>query len=72
MLHGQVTHKSSTLQKETCNKLKHAKANIEKVKIECAKVKKDQQDEHDYGDGKGCNLSGDMISTCVCPGCPCK
>eukprot|EP00957_Ditylum_brightwellii_P059181 4491583-Ditylum_brightwellii.AAC.1 len=57
---------------ETCNKLKLAKANMEKMKIECAKVKKDQKDGHRYGDDKGCNLSSDMISTCVCPGCPGK
>ena len=58
--------------KETCNKLKRAKANMEKMKIECAKVKKDQEDGRRYGDDKGCNLSGEMISTCMCPGCPGK
>eukprot|EP00957_Ditylum_brightwellii_P062346 4730135-Ditylum_brightwellii.AAC.1 len=53
--------------KETCNKLKRAKAAMEKIKIECARVKKDQEDGHGYGDNKGCNLSSEMISTCVCP-----
>eukprot|EP00957_Ditylum_brightwellii_P063072 4787971-Ditylum_brightwellii.AAC.1 len=57
--------KHQDYKKETCNRLKCAKANMEKMKIGCAKVKKDQEDEHGYGDDKGCNLSGGMISTCV-------
>eukprot|EP00957_Ditylum_brightwellii_P076860 5841942-Ditylum_brightwellii.AAC.1 len=32
--------------KEKCNKLKRAKANTEKMKIECAALKKDQEDGH--------------------------
>eukprot|EP00957_Ditylum_brightwellii_P149682 11398534-Ditylum_brightwellii.AAC.1 len=64
--------KHQEYKKETCYKLKRAKANMEKIKIECARVKKDQEDVRGYGDDKGCNLSGEMISTCVCPGCPDK
>ena len=58
--------------KKHATKIKRAKANMEKMKIECAKVKKDQEDGHGYGDDKGCNLSGEMISMCMCPGCPGK
>eukprot|EP00957_Ditylum_brightwellii_P099394 7571611-Ditylum_brightwellii.AAC.1 len=43
--------------KETCIKLKRVKANMEKMKIECTKVKKDQEGGRGYGDDKGCNLS---------------
>eukprot|EP00957_Ditylum_brightwellii_P211248 15365948-Ditylum_brightwellii.AAC.1 len=63
---------SIKITKKTYNKLKRAKANMEKMKIECAKAKKDQEDGHGYGDDKGCNLSDEIISTCVCPGCPGK
>eukprot|EP00957_Ditylum_brightwellii_P004258 324082-Ditylum_brightwellii.AAC.1 len=62
-------NKHQEYKKETCNKLKRAKANMEKMKIECAKAKKDQEDGRGYGDDKGCNLSGEMISTYVYPGC---
>eukprot|EP00957_Ditylum_brightwellii_P120984 9227436-Ditylum_brightwellii.AAC.1 len=48
---------STKITKETCNKLKHAKANMEKMKIEFAKAKKDQENGLGYGDDKGCNLS---------------
>eukprot|EP00957_Ditylum_brightwellii_P192381 14645850-Ditylum_brightwellii.AAC.1 len=58
--------KHQDYKKETVNKLKCTKANMEKMKIECAKVKKDQEDGRGYGDNKGCNLSSEMISTCVC------
>eukprot|EP00957_Ditylum_brightwellii_P168504 12826352-Ditylum_brightwellii.AAC.1 len=64
--------KHQDYKKETCNNLKCTKANMEKMKIEYARVKKDKEDGHGYGDDKGCNLSSEMISTCVCPGCPGK
>eukprot|EP00957_Ditylum_brightwellii_P088961 6774827-Ditylum_brightwellii.AAC.1 len=56
-------NKHQEYKKETCNKLKCAKAYMEKMKIECAKIKKDQEDGCGYGDDKGCNLSDEMIST---------
>eukprot|EP00957_Ditylum_brightwellii_P139740 10649161-Ditylum_brightwellii.AAC.1 len=59
--------KHQDYKKETCNELKYAKVNMEKMKIECAKVKQDQEDGRGYGDDKGFNLSGEMISTCACP-----
>jgi hypothetical protein len=37
---GKLRIKHHDYKKETCNKLKHTKANMEKMKIECAKVKK--------------------------------
>eukprot|EP00957_Ditylum_brightwellii_P159163 12113809-Ditylum_brightwellii.AAC.1 len=64
--------KHQDCKKETCNKLKCAKANVEKMKIACAKVKKIRKNGHRYGDDKGCNLSGEMISTCARLDCPGK
>eukprot|EP00957_Ditylum_brightwellii_P120376 9184863-Ditylum_brightwellii.AAC.1 len=69
---GKSCTKHQDYKKETCNKLKHAKANMEKMKIECTKVKKDQEDGRGYGDDKGCNLSSEIIITCVYPSCPGK
>eukprot|EP00957_Ditylum_brightwellii_P076306 5800110-Ditylum_brightwellii.AAC.1 len=42
------------------------------MKEECAKANKDLEDGKGYGDDKDCNLDGNMISTCECPGCPGK
>eukprot|EP00957_Ditylum_brightwellii_P021759 1641405-Ditylum_brightwellii.AAC.1 len=67
---GKSRTKHQDYNKETCNKLKCAKANMEKMNIKCAKVKTDQEDGCGYGDSKGCNLSGEMINTCMCQGYP--
>jgi hypothetical protein len=57
-------------QKDT--KQKRIKRVYEKMKEECAKTKKDLEDGKGYGDDKGCDLDGNMVSTCECPGCPGK
>eukprot|EP00957_Ditylum_brightwellii_P109176 8328197-Ditylum_brightwellii.AAC.1 len=42
------------------------------MKDKWAKVKKDQEERHVYGDKKDCDLSGNMVSTCACLGYPGK
>eukprot|EP00957_Ditylum_brightwellii_P062916 4774186-Ditylum_brightwellii.AAC.1 len=51
---------------------KRIKSIYKKMKEECTKITKDLEDGKGYGDDKGCNIDGDMISTCECPGCPSK
>ena len=36
------------------------------------KKKKDVENGLSYGDDNKADLSGNMLSMCVCPGCPCK
>eukprot|EP00957_Ditylum_brightwellii_P072491 5508619-Ditylum_brightwellii.AAC.1 len=54
--------------KQHDTKLKCKKEAIQKMKDKCAKVKKDQEEGHVYGDKKDCALSSNMVSMCTCPG----
>eukprot|EP00957_Ditylum_brightwellii_P141782 10802753-Ditylum_brightwellii.AAC.1 len=53
-------------------KLKRNKKNIEKMKEECVKTKRDLDDQKCYGDETKTSIDGDMISSCKCLGFPGK
>eukprot|EP00957_Ditylum_brightwellii_P183508 13978591-Ditylum_brightwellii.AAC.1 len=52
--------------------MKRKKDDYERVKSECEKTKKDVKNGLSYGNGKKADLSGNMLLTCICLGCPRK
>eukprot|EP00957_Ditylum_brightwellii_P148194 11283561-Ditylum_brightwellii.AAC.1 len=53
-------NKYKSYKKQHNTKFKRAKEAMQKMKEECTKVKKDQEEGHGYGDEKDCDLSGNM------------
>eukprot|EP00957_Ditylum_brightwellii_P136327 10396891-Ditylum_brightwellii.AAC.1 len=52
--------------------MKRKKDDYERVKSECEKTKKDVENGLSYGNNNKADLSGNMLLTCICPGCPGK
>eukprot|EP00957_Ditylum_brightwellii_P080758 6142466-Ditylum_brightwellii.AAC.1 len=52
--------------------MKRKKGNYKRAKSECEKTKKGVENGLLYGDDNKADLSRNMLSICICPGCPRK
>eukprot|EP00957_Ditylum_brightwellii_P203620 15335485-Ditylum_brightwellii.AAC.1 len=52
--------------------MKRKKDDYERVKSKCEKTKKGVENGLSYGNDNKADLSRNMLSICICPGCPRK